>query len=119
MSDWGVALVVVLLLAAIVVAIAVLIRLFGIYRIVHCFASDEERAVLTKSERTNNGCLVNSESSEFVLDTSGKFVQYDTLTSDPKYLNLDTTVEGGTTLPHHDDSSRSSPVSVGNSSFGE
>ncbi|XP_076466930.1 synaptotagmin-12-like [Babylonia areolata] len=114
MSDWGVALVVVLFLAVLVVAFAVLVRLFGVYRLAACFASDEERAVLTKSEQGNNGCLVNSESSEFVLDTSGKFVQYDTLTSDPKYLNLDT--EGGAHA-HHDDSARSSPVSVGTSSL--
>nr|KAG5704862.1 hypothetical protein BaRGS_001333 [Batillaria attramentaria] len=144
MSDWGVALVVVLLLAVIAISIAVLIRMFGVYRLTACFASDEERAVLTKSEQTGNGCLihnikspekgnansvssalnpaknhvlsvyaVNSESSEFVLDTSGKFVQYDTLTSDPKYLDLDT---GGANLGHHDDSARSSPGSVGNSS---
>ena len=60
MSEWGVALVVVLLLAVVIVAIAVFIRLFGVYRIVSCFASDEERAVLTKSEQTNNGCLVSN-----------------------------------------------------------
>ena len=60
MSEWGVALVVVLLLAVVIVAIAVFIRLFGVYRIVSCFASDEERAVLTKNEQTNNGCLVSN-----------------------------------------------------------
>ncbi|PVD28580.1 hypothetical protein C0Q70_11171 [Pomacea canaliculata] len=114
MSEWGVALVVVLLLAVVAVAVAVLVRLFGVYHLAHCFASDEERAVLTKSEQTGNGMLVNSESSEFVLDTSGKFVQYDTLNSDPKYMNIDT--EGGHNFGHHEDSARSSPVSIGNSS---
>jgi hypothetical protein len=61
---------------------------------------------------------VNSESAEFVLDTSGKFVQYDTLTSDLRYLNLDT-ADSAANLAHHDDSARSSPVSVGNSSLGK
>lgn len=52
-----------------------------------------------------------SESAEFVLDTSGKFVQYDTLNSDPKYLNL----EAGK-VAKQESVDRTSPVSVGTSS---
>ncbi|XP_076445564.1 synaptotagmin-12-like [Babylonia areolata] len=116
MSEWGVALVVVVVFAVVVVSVAVLIRLFGVSRLTACFASDEERAVLTKSEQTGNGCLVNSESSELVLSSTGKqLAQYDTLTSDPKFTDLDR--EGTTHADHHDDSARSSPVSVGTSSL--
>lgn len=66
MSEWGVALVVVLLLAVVAVAVAVLVRLFGVYHLAHCFASDEERAVLTKSEQTGNGMLVSTPTLTFM-----------------------------------------------------
>ena len=58
--------------------------------------------------------VTKSESSEFVLDNSGKFVQYDTLDTDPKYLNL----QPDKPQPH-DESAKSSPTSVGNSSIGK
>ncbi|XP_046338642.1 synaptotagmin-12-like [Haliotis rufescens] len=111
MSDWGVALLVIVICAVVAVAAAVLFRLFGIYHLAACFASDEEKAVLTKNEQGNGYMVNHSESAEFVLDTSGKFVQYDTLNSDPKYLNL----EAGK-VAKQESVDRTSPVSVGTSS---
>ena len=52
---------------------------------------------------------INSESSDFVLDTSGKYVQYDNV-SDSGYKPTESPVP---------DSARSSPVSVGNASVGK
>lgn len=52
---------------------------------------------------------VNSESSDFVLDSSGKYVQYDNV-NDPGYRAAESPVP---------DSARSSPVSVGNASVGK
>ncbi|CAE1275157.1 SYT12 [Acanthosepion pharaonis] len=67
-------------------AVGFLLRLYGVYNLTSCFTYGEEKAVLTKNEHYN-GYTVNSEN-DFVLDTSGKFVQYDTLQSDPKYINM-------------------------------
>ncbi|GAB1607817.1 synaptotagmin-12-like [Argonauta hians] len=86
MSDWGVIVLVVLVIGALAAGIAMLLRLYGIYNITSCFAYGEEKAVLTKNEHYN-GYMMNSEN-DFVLDTSGKFVQYDTIQSDPKYINM-------------------------------
>lgn len=52
---------------------------------------------------------VNSESSDFVLDSSGKYVQYDNV-NDPGYRPAESPVP---------DSARSSPISVGNASVGK
>ncbi|XP_041354683.1 synaptotagmin-12-like [Gigantopelta aegis] len=112
MSDWGIALLVILICAVVAVAAAVLFRLFGVYHLAACFASDEEKAVLTKNEQRNDYLVTKSESSEFVLDNSGKFVQYDTLETDPRYLNL----QPDKPQPQ-DESAKSSPTSVGNSSI--
>ncbi|XP_014775501.1 synaptotagmin-12 [Octopus bimaculoides] len=86
MSDWGVIVLVVIVIGALAGGIAMLLRLYGIYNLTSCFAYGEEKAVLTKNEHYN-GYMVSSEN-DFVLDTSGKFVQYDTLQSDPKYMNM-------------------------------
>lgn len=58
MSDVGIALLVFALIVVAIVVIAVLIRLFGVYRLTSCFATSEERAVLTKNEQYN-GYMVN------------------------------------------------------------
>lgn len=52
---------------------------------------------------------VNSESSDFVLDSSGKYVQYDNV-NDPGYRPAESPIP---------DSARSSPISVGNASVGK
>ena len=53
-----------------------------------------------------------SESSEFTLDRSGKFVEYDTLQTDPKYVDLESH------SPPREESARSSPTSLGTGSLG-
>lgn len=86
MSEWGVALLVIFIICIMAAAVGFLLRLYGVYNLTSCFTYGEEKAVLTKNEHYN-GYTVNSEN-DFVLDTSGKFVQYDTLQSDPKYINM-------------------------------
>jgi len=53
MSDAGIALLVLALFVLVIVGIVVLFRVFGIYQWATCFASSEERAVLTKNEQYN------------------------------------------------------------------
>ena len=53
MSDVAIALVVIIVVAVVTVVIAVLIRLYGIYHLTSCFASSEEKAVLTQHEQYN------------------------------------------------------------------
>lgn len=106
MSDVAIALVVIVIVVAVTIVIAVLIRVYGIYHLTSCFASSEEKAVLTQHEQYN-GYMVNSESSEFALDTSGKYAQYDNVVSDSRYGQSESPIP---------DSARSSPVSVGNAS---
>ncbi|CAG2226482.1 SYT12 [Mytilus edulis] len=110
MSDAGTALLVIALCIVVAIIVAILMRLFGTYRLTHCFASGEEKDVLTQHDQFN-GYMVNSES-DFVLDPSGKFVQYDTIQKDPRYGQPDRY------SPPLDESSRSSPVSVSNASIG-
>lgn len=110
MSDAGTALLVIALCIVVAIIVAILLRLFGTYRLTHCFASGEEKDVLTQHDQFN-GYMVNSES-DFVLDPSGKFVQYDTIQKDPRYGQPDRY------SPPLDESSRSSPVSVSNASIG-
>jgi hypothetical protein len=59
MSDVAIALVVIIVVAVVTVVIAVLIRLYGIYHLTSCFASSEEKAVLTQHEQYN-GYMVRS-----------------------------------------------------------
>ncbi|XP_033741211.1 synaptotagmin-12-like [Pecten maximus] len=111
MSDVGIALLVLGICMVAAVVIAILIRLFGIYNFTSCFATGEEKAVLTQHEQYN-GYMVNSES-DFVLDTSGKFVQYDTIQSDPNYAQTETySPPRSYSPPRQEESARSSPVSV-------
>jgi len=57
---------------------------------------------------------VGSESSEFTVDRAiGKFVEYDTLQSDPRYVDLESH------SPPKEESARSSPVSMGTGSIGK
>ncbi|KAL5009668.1 hypothetical protein ScPMuIL_011973 [Solemya velum] len=114
MSDWGIALLVIAICAVVAVVVAVLFRLVGIYQLTSCFATSEEKAVLTKHEQYN-GYVVNSES-DFVLDASGKFIQYDTLQSDPRYGGIAAQPAAPTAQPSQDESTRSSPVSIGTGS---
>ncbi|KAK6168856.1 hypothetical protein SNE40_020028 [Patella caerulea] len=116
MSDWGVALLAIVICAVAAIAIAILFRLFGIYHLAACFADDEEKMVLTKHEQ-GNGYMVNSDTQEYVLDTSGQFIQCDALVSEPKYSSLDTSTATVTKQQSHDDSARSSPVSIATSSI--
>ena len=53
MSDAGIALLVIAIIVVIAVVLAVLFRVFGIYRLTSCFATSEEKAVLTKHEQYN------------------------------------------------------------------
>lgn len=53
MSDWGIALLVIAICAVVAVVVAVLFRLVGIYQLTSCFATSEEKAVLTKHEQYN------------------------------------------------------------------
>ncbi|KAJ8314457.1 hypothetical protein KUTeg_006607 [Tegillarca granosa] len=106
MSDVGIAFLVIAICAVVAVVAAVLIRLYGIYHLTSCFASSEEKAVLTKHEQYNGGYMVESDS-DFVLDRSGKFVQYDTVASDPKYGQIESRES-----PPMQGSERSSPISV-------
>ncbi|ESO85028.1 synaptotagmin 12 [Lottia gigantea] len=117
MSDWGVAILVIAICAIVAVAIAALLRLFGLYHLAFCFAEDEEKAILTKHEQ-GHGYMVNSDTQEFILDNNDKFVKYDPLESDPKYTNLETTTDDSHShtntvarQPSQDESARSSPVS--------
>ncbi|RUS87561.1 hypothetical protein EGW08_004667, partial [Elysia chlorotica] len=70
MSDWGVALLVIMLVAAMALAIGVLTRLFGVYHLAWCLGTDEEKAGLTTNEK-GHGFMVGSNSSDFTLETSG------------------------------------------------
>ncbi|WAR08472.1 SYT12-like protein [Mya arenaria] len=111
MSDVGIAMLVVALIVVAVVLLAVLIRIFGVYRITSCFATSEEKAVLTKNEQYN-GYMVGSESSEITADRgAGKYVEYDTLQTDPRYVDLESH------SPPREESARSSPVSIGTGSM--
>ena len=56
---------------------------------------------------------VGSESSEFTLDRTGQCVEYDTLQSDPRYVDLE-----NHSPPREIESARSSPVSIGTGSMG-
>lgn len=105
MSDVAIALVVIVIVVIVTIVVAALIRVYGIYHLTSCFASSEEKAGLTQHEQYN-GYMVNSESSDFVLDSSGKYVQYDNV-NDPGYRPAESPVP---------DSARSSPISVGNAS---
>ena len=67
MSDWGIALLVIVICAVVAVAAAVLFRLFGVYHLAACFASDEEKAVLTKNEQ-GNGYVVSTVNLEYIGD---------------------------------------------------
>lgn len=58
MSDWGIALLVIVLVAVVAVALGVLFRLFGIYQLAWCLGSDEEKAGLTQHEKVH-GFMVN------------------------------------------------------------
>ncbi|KAK3576052.1 hypothetical protein CHS0354_036331 [Potamilus streckersoni] len=104
MSDWGIALLVIALVAVAAVVLGILFRIFGIYQITSCFATSEEKANLTKNEQYN-GYMVNSES-DFTLNRTGKYVEYDTLNTDPKYSGLESH------SPPRQESTRSSPVSM-------
>jgi len=56
---------------------------------------------------------VGSESSEFASERgTGRFVQYDTLQTDPQYVDLESR------SPPREESARSSPVSMGTGSIG-
>ncbi|GFN75580.1 synaptotagmin-12 [Plakobranchus ocellatus] len=125
MSDWGVALLVILLVAAMAVAIAVLVRLFGIYHLAWCLGSDEEKAGLTSNEK-GHGFMVGSSSSDFTLETSGcgkgGHAQYDNFglqvgkQGDVSKMVAEPEVD----IPNptsQAESGRSSPMSVGTSSI--
>lgn len=58
MNDVGIAFLVIAICAVVAVVAAVLIRLYGIYHLTSCFASSEEKAVLTKHEQYNGGYMV-------------------------------------------------------------
>lgn len=60
MSDAGIALLVLAIIALVIAAIVFLFRFFGVYHLASCFASSEERAVLTKNEQYN-GYMVGDE----------------------------------------------------------
>ncbi|KAL3881959.1 hypothetical protein ACJMK2_028341 [Sinanodonta woodiana] len=104
MSDWGIALLVIALVAVAAVVLGILFRIFGIYQITSCFATSEEKAVLTKNEQYN-GYMINS-GSDFTLDRPGKYVEYDTLNTDPAYAGQESH------SPPRQESSISSPVSM-------
>ena len=53
MSGVAIGLLVLAVVVVAIVVIAVLSRIFGIYRMTSCFASSEEKAVLTKNEQYN------------------------------------------------------------------
>ena len=53
MGDAGIALLVIAIIVVIAVVLAILIRVFGIYQWASCFATSEEKAVLTKHEQYN------------------------------------------------------------------
>ncbi|XP_059172162.1 synaptotagmin-12-like isoform X2 [Physella acuta] len=116
MSDWGIALLVIVLVAVVAVALGVLFRLFGIYHLAWCLGSDEEKAGLTQHEKVH-GFMVGSDSSEFTLDTGNKYAQYDTLISNPNRNNSPTQGTEQQQQQGQDESNRSSPVSVGTSSI--
>ncbi|BFZ25233.1 hypothetical protein BsWGS_28272 [Bradybaena similaris] len=133
MSDWGIALIVVMTLAAVAVAVGVLFRMFGVYHLTKCLSNDEEKAALTEHEK-GHSFLVGSESSEFTLDLGGKYSRYDTLKPGPKFRDLELPPDTSEhqkppesqlqqqqqqqqQLPPQDDSAISSPVSVCNSSI--
>lgn len=59
MSDVGIALLVLAICVVAAIVIAILIRIFGIYHFTTCFASGEEKAVLTQHEQFN-GYMVSS-----------------------------------------------------------
>lgn len=53
MSDAGTALLVIALCIVVAIIVAILLRLFGTYRLTHCFASGEEKDVLTQHDQFN------------------------------------------------------------------
>ncbi|RUS71678.1 hypothetical protein EGW08_020567 [Elysia chlorotica] len=125
MSDWGVALLVIMLVAAMALAIGVLTRLFGVYHLAWCLGTDEEKAGLTTNEK-GHGFMVGSNSSDFTLETSGcgkgTHAHYDNLGlqigkhGDATQSAPETTEENP--LPaSQGGSGKSSPVSIGNSSI--
>ena len=58
MSDVGIALLVIAIIVVVAVVLAVLFRIFGIYRLTSCFATSEEKAVLTKHEQYNGYMVI-------------------------------------------------------------
>ncbi|XP_064629390.1 synaptotagmin-12-like [Lineus longissimus] len=86
LAEWEVALILIVFSILVAVGIGLFCRFVGIRRVVSFFATDEEKAVLTKHDQ--NGLMHGSES-DFVLDNSGKFMEYDTIKSDPGYMDLD------------------------------
>ncbi|BFZ09570.1 hypothetical protein BsWGS_12609 [Bradybaena similaris] len=122
MSDWGIALLVIVALVVLATTIGVLFRLFGVQHLVICLGSDEEKAALTQHEK-GHGFLVASDHSELTLDSGGKHPRYDALHTQHTFNDPEPTSskqrqeEDHQQPPQEDGSARSSPVSVGNSSI--
>ncbi|XP_013416638.1 synaptotagmin-12 [Lingula anatina] len=114
MNGWEIVLIVFIIALLIMIVAIFLCRVMGIGSLSKWFSSGEEKQSLTKHDAMNgyNG-YVNSES-DFALDASGKYVEYDTVKADPQYQNINETAEPPATTPQHQ-SGRSTPTSLSSS----
>ncbi|XP_074640092.1 synaptotagmin-12-like [Tubulanus polymorphus] len=92
LASWEVALILISLSLIVAFVIGAICRFGGIRNLTSCFASDEEKAVLTKNDHHGNGYMVGSDS-DFKLDSSGKFVEYDTVKADMNNMDLNATTQ--------------------------
>lgn len=119
MNAWEVLLIVfIIILLCLIVAILVC-RVFGIKTFTKWWSGGEEKQSLTKHEHQMNGYSgysLNTES-DFNLDTSGKYMEYDTVKGDPNYQKINEKTSPPKEEPEYRGrSGRSTPTSIGESS---